>query len=813
MANVTFDAVGPNSSGAGGPTIASPETWSHTAAVGAALLVGFTIDQAASNPVTAITYGGTAMTLIAAVNVNAGSNGFVLLYGLANAGNGSAQTVSVTFTGTPDIGFLGSCSYANAALTFAAAFGTPVTATGSTGAEAVTLTGTQASSRLVAMDGTGGVPSTPFTWTNGTNRWSNAGSSAGNVGSGGMADTAGGGSVTMTMTGDSTDSFGIIGVEVFAAASSTAWVAAMYVPPGLFSPAALIEHRQPYAPPVLPLTAAVPMPVIIQVPLLTPLLSPAPPPQVINAPLQANPPDVAAATDSISIVQNNSLPVVITAPVLTPLSSPAAPPQVITAPLQANIADVAAAADALAVTQNNSLPVVVQAPVLAPLLSPAQAPQVITGTSLITQISEPDVGAATDALTVVQNNSLPIVVLAPVLTPLGPFRPPQPQVISAPLQANPPDTAGAIDALSVAQTNSLPVVILAPVLTPFLSPAGQPQVVTAPLQANPADVGAAADALAVAQNNSLPVVVRAPILVPFISPAGIPAVITGTSPPGLPTVADVAAAADAVSIAQTNSLPVVILPPNLVPLGPFIPQQPQVITAPLLVSFADVGAALDAVTLAVSVPLADVAAAVDAWLPTSETILYSDVGAALDTVAISVSGLGPEVIWFAHEWPPTWTAKSQAPEWIPAAEPGTWAARTVTATWQASSVAPTWKVAMVNFAPIAAVSLEYVNVNWTAECAGLMIDPTGQTAGQPQLPVQFAFPVSSGNLLRPAEPVTWFNAVWLLNTTSVGFIAQCLAGPGGTITTLTAGTTYDVWSKVTSSPEIPVKFVGQLPVY
>jgi hypothetical protein len=119
---------------------------------------------------------------------------------------------------------------------------------------------------------------------------------------------------------------------------------------------------------------------------------------------------------------------------------------------------------------------------------------------------------------------------------------------------------------------------------------------------------------------------------------------------------------------------------------------------------------------------------------------------------------------------------------------------------------------MTNFEPIAAVSLENVNISWTAECAGVSIDPTGQTQGQLLLPVQFAFPVSSGNPLRPAEPVTWYAGAWLLGTTSIGFIAQCLVGAGGLVT-LAAGQTYDVWSMVTSSPEVPRKFAGQQPVY
>ena len=119
---------------------------------------------------------------------------------------------------------------------------------------------------------------------------------------------------------------------------------------------------------------------------------------------------------------------------------------------------------------------------------------------------------------------------------------------------------------------------------------------------------------------------------------------------------------------------------------------------------------------------------------------------------------------------------------------------------------------MSAFSPIAAVSLEYVNITWTSELAGTVTDPTGQSAGSALLVVQFAFPVSSGNPLAPAEPAGWYAGSWLDGTTSTGYIAQCLAGPSGTVT-LTAGTVYDVWSQVQGTPEVPKKFAGQLAVF
>ena len=79
--------------------------------------------------------------------------------------------------------------------------------------------------------------------------------------------------------------------------------------------------------------------------------------------------------------------------------------------------------------------------------------------------------------------------------------------------------------------------------------------------------------------------------------------------------------------------------------------------------------------------------------------------------------------------------------------------------------------------------------------------------------MQFAFPVSSGNPLGPAEPSTWYAGSWLLGTNIRGYVAQALVGPGGGVVTLTAGTAVDVWSEVLGAPECPRKFAGQLPVY
>ena len=120
---------------------------------------------------------------------------------------------------------------------------------------------------------------------------------------------------------------------------------------------------------------------------------------------------------------------------------------------------------------------------------------------------------------------------------------------------------------------------------------------------------------------------------------------------------------------------------------------------------------------------------------------------------------------------------------------------------------------MTAFKPISAGSLECINVTWQGGLAGTSIDPTGQTEGQTELPVQFAVPVSSGNPLAPAQPVTWYTATWLLGSTSIGYVAQGLVGPGGGAVTLTSGTAYDVWGKIIGAPEVPEKYAGTQEVY
>lgn len=103
---------------------------------------------------------------------------------------------------------------------------------------------------------------------------------------------------------------------------------------------------------------------------------------------------------------------------------------------------------------------------------------------------------------------------------------------------------------------------------------------------------------------------------------------------------------------------------------------------------------------------------------------------------------------------------------------------------------------------ISALSLEYVRVRVSATNAGAAVDPTGDT-------VVMAFTAEG------VAPVSgdWKTASWETDatTTTDSYYARCLVGPSGTVT-LTAGA-YDVWVKVTDSPETPVMRAGNVEVY
>jgi concanavalin A-like lectin/glucanase superfamily protein len=226
--NVQFDARGPSNGTAqvasGGPAT-SPLTWAHIAAPGAALLVWVVVDavtQAIGNP--SATYGGTAMTRLAMMDAGgAGSNsGFLTLFGLASAGNGASQTVSVSFGASgidPDVVDGGSVSYTGAAPTTAAAFGTPVTQGDLSGTLSITLASTSSKSMVAAANANGG--SATGGMTAGTLREAGGASSAGYCGELIAGDSPGTGSnVTLTFSGTGSSN-ARIAVEVLPPASDS----------------------------------------------------------------------------------------------------------------------------------------------------------------------------------------------------------------------------------------------------------------------------------------------------------------------------------------------------------------------------------------------------------------------------------------------------------------------------------------------------------------------------------------------------------------------------------------------------------------
>lgn len=98
---------------------------------------------------------------------------------------------------------------------------------------------------------------------------------------------------------------------------------------------------------------------------------------------------------------------------------------------------------------------------------------------------------------------------------------------------------------------------------------------------------------------------------------------------------------------------------------------------------------------------------------------------------------------------------------------------------------------------VSSLSTEYIRVSVSVTKAGIPFDPTGDT-------VQMAFPLPN------VEPVLadWKASSW--ESTGGNYWARCLVGPSGTVTL--ADGNYDVWVKITDSPEIPVRKVGSLSI-
>lgn len=101
-----------------------------------------------------------------------------------------------------------------------------------------------------------------------------------------------------------------------------------------------------------------------------------------------------------------------------------------------------------------------------------------------------------------------------------------------------------------------------------------------------------------------------------------------------------------------------------------------------------------------------------------------------------------------------------------------------------------------------ALSTEFVRVAIGAVEDGLSIDPTTDS-------LQMAFPLTG---VKPGVS-DWKSATWETDsgTTPVTYYARALVGPTGVVT-LTAGALYDVYVKITDSPEIVVRDTGALAI-
>ena len=92
-------------------------------------------------------------------------------------------------------------------------------------------------------------------------------------------------------------------------------------------------------------------------------------------------------------------------------------------------------------------------------------------------------------------------------------------------------------------------------------------------------------------------------------------------------------------------------------------------------------------------------------------------------------------------------------------------------------------------------SKEYLPVQVSATKEGVSFNPTGDS-------VQIAIPKTN------VQPVSgdWKSASW--DSYDGEYFARILVGPGGDIVPLPG--TYDIYVKVTDSPEVPALYAGKL---
>jgi len=211
-AHVTFDAVGPSSSGATAHNSTSL-SWNHTCSGSHRLLVVGVSLSDGSDPgktITGVTYNGVALTSSAAVHSGAGTAGYVQLWYLVAPDTGTnsvAVTLSTVGANTDLLG--GSVSFDGVDQS------TPVqnfnSATGSGTSASLVITSATGDMVVDAEANGSNVPVSTKTV-----RWSEHVSNGSRAGNAGQSTAAGAASVTMGYT-TSSDSWGMAGFDIKAA--------------------------------------------------------------------------------------------------------------------------------------------------------------------------------------------------------------------------------------------------------------------------------------------------------------------------------------------------------------------------------------------------------------------------------------------------------------------------------------------------------------------------------------------------------------------------------------------------------------------
>jgi hypothetical protein len=217
---LAFDAVGPSSAGAAA-TSAAP-SWSHTVTGTNTLLLAAVVCDTDSTTITAITYGGTAMTPLTAgsgnyIHANNASAGWVAVYKLAGAPAGTA-TVSVTLSAS-SVWEAGSLSF-NGADTVTP-LGTPQNAEGTSLSQpTMSFTPTTSGRIIAAFLGCGNFINSATSPL--TSRWINnqGGSNAGGMSAGATAPSTG--SAVTVAWSITADFWGIQAVEVLPGTGTSA---------------------------------------------------------------------------------------------------------------------------------------------------------------------------------------------------------------------------------------------------------------------------------------------------------------------------------------------------------------------------------------------------------------------------------------------------------------------------------------------------------------------------------------------------------------------------------------------------------------